>query len=72
MPRGAKYKLISKNVRSDGKMDVTLEYILPESHIPEDIPQLKRIAEQYVNSSDEFNSMYAKKILEEISKLLEV
>lgn len=72
MPRGAEYKLISKQVRPDGKMDVTLEYILPKSIIPEDIPQIKKIAEQYVNSTNEFNREYAQKILDEISKLEEV
>ena len=69
MPRGAEYRLISKQLRPDGKMDVTLEYILPKSVIPEDIPQIKNIAEQYVNSTNEFNSEYAKKILDEIIKL---
>ena len=69
MPRGAEYRLISKQLRPDGKMDVTLEYILPKSAIPEDISQIKKIAEQYVNSADELNSTYAKKILDEISKL---
>ncbi len=69
MPRGAEYRLISKQLRPDGKTDVTLEYILPKQVIPDDIPQIKKIAEQYVNSTNEFNSEYAKKILDEIIKL---
>lgn len=69
MPRGAEYRLISKQLRPDGKMDVTLEYILPKSVVPEDIPQIKKIAEQYVNSTNKLNNKYAKMILDEISKL---
>ena len=69
MPRGAEYRLISKQLRPDGKMDVTLEYILPKQVMPDDIPQIKKIAEQYVNSTDELNNKYAKMILDEISKL---
>ncbi len=69
MPRGAEYRLISKQLRPDGKMDVTLEYILPKSNVPEDILQIKKISEQYVNSTNEFISEYAKDILDEISKL---
>ena len=56
MPRGAEYRLISKQLRPDGKTDVTLEYILPKQVIPDDIPQIKKIAEQYVNSTNELNS----------------
>ncbi len=69
MPRGAEYRLISKQLRPDGKTDVTLEYILPKQVIPDDIPQIKKIAEQYVNSTNELNSKYAKMILDEVSKL---
>jgi len=69
MPRGAEYRLISKQLRPDGKTDVTLEYILPKQVIPDDIPQIKKIAEQYVNSTNKLNNKYAKMILDEISKL---
>lgn len=69
MPRGAEYRLISKQLRPDGKTDVTLEYILPKQVIPDDIPQIKKIAEQYINSTNELNNKYAKMILDEISKL---
>jgi len=72
MPRGAEYKLISKQLISDGTMEVTLEYILPKSIIPEDVPQIKKVAEQYVNSTDKFNRNYAQKIIEEIEKLKKI
>lgn len=69
MPRRAEYRLISKETASNGKIKVVLEYILPKSKYPEDIGQIRKIAEQHVNSSDEFNRKYAQKILDEISGL---
>ena len=69
MPRGAKYRLISKETAANGKIKVVLEYILPKSKYPEDIGQIQKIAEQHINSTDEFIQKYAKKILDEISGL---
>ncbi len=69
MPRGAAYKLISKGTTIDGKIKVVLEYILPKSKYPEDIGQIQKIAEQHINSTDEFIQKCAQKILDEISGL---
>lgn len=69
MPRGAEYRLISKETASNGKIKVGLEYILPKSKYPEDIVQIQKIAEQHINSTDEFTQKYAQKILNEISGL---
>lgn len=69
MPRGAAYQLISKETTFDGKIKVVLEYILPKSKYPEDIGQIQKIAEQYINSTDEFIQKYAQRILGEISGL---
>lgn len=69
MPRGAAYKLTSKEATSNGEIEVVLEYILPKSKYPKDIRQIGKIAEQHINSTDEFNRKYAHKILDEISGL---
>ncbi len=69
MPRGAEYKLISKETVSNGTIKVVLEYILPKSKYPEDIREIRKIAEQHINSTDEFTRKYAQKILDEISSL---
>lgn len=70
MPRGAQYKLISKEFNSSGQVNkVILEYILPKSKYPEDIEQIKQIAQIHVNSTDDFNRKYAQKILDEIQGL---
>ena len=69
MPRGAEYKLISKNYTSDSKIEVVLEYILPKTKYPEDIEVIKKVAEQHINSADELNKKYAQKILTEIQSL---
>lgn len=43
MPRGAAYKLISKETTSEGEIKVVLEYILPKSKYPDDIGQIGKL-----------------------------
>lgn len=69
MPRGATYKLISREISTDGKIEVVLEYILPNSRYPKDIEQIKKIALQHIHSPDEFNRKYAQKILNEMQDI---
>jgi hypothetical protein len=71
MPRGAEYKLISKEVGFDGNTHVTLEYLLPKTIIPEDIQQIKKAVEPCINSTDKTIVKYAKRAMEEIQKLEE-
>ena len=72
MPRAAEYKLISKQQTSEGIMEVTLEYVIPKSVIQKDIPQIKKIAEKFVGSTDEFSRRQASIALEEIGKLEQI
>ncbi len=72
MPRGAEYKLISKELNSIGVMDVTLEYVIPKSVIPKDIPQIKKLAKKFVDSTDEWARAEARETLEIISKLEQI
>ncbi|MBD5402044.1 hypothetical protein HDR58_04515 [bacterium] len=69
MPRGAEYKLISKDKTSDGKIKVVLEYLLPNSKYPNDLEQIRKVAQQHVNSTDDFTRKYAQKILIEMQNL---
>ncbi len=70
MPRGAEYKLVSKEVDPyNGYQKVVLEYILPKSKYPSDIEQIKKVALQHVNSKDKFYRKYARKILEEMQNM---
>lgn len=46
MPRGAEYKFISKNVDSDGRTNVILEYILPNKEKFDEIKKIEKFLEQ--------------------------
>lgn len=69
MPRGAAYKLISKETTSEGEIKVVLEYILPKSKYPDDIVQIGKIAEQQAHSTNDLIRESAQEILDEISGL---
>lgn len=69
MPRGAEYRLISKEPYIRGSQKVVLEYIIPDSKYPKDIEQIKKVALQHINSTDEVDQKYAQKILNEIKDL---
>ena len=69
MPRGAAYKLISKETTSEGEIKVVLEYILPKSKYPDDIGQIGKIAEQQAHSTNDLIRESAQEILDEISGL---
>ena len=69
MPRGAEYKLISKELTSDGQGVVVLEYILPTSKYPNDLEKIKEIAMQNISSKIDLNREFAQKILNELQDI---
>lgn len=69
MPRGAEYKLVSKEINAEGEGVVVLEYILPKSKYPTDIEEIKKVALQNINSEDDYNRKFAQKILDEVQDM---